>query len=115
RLAGTVNPTAGDGARGDGAPHAPIVVSCVRALMQPTISPEHFARARHTIRRDGRYPLMALMTRWQQIGYEPATLVEQPGQFSRRGGIVDVWSPASDMPVRIEFYGDEIDSIRKFD
>jgi len=38
-----------------------------------------------------------------------------PGQFTRRGGILDVYSPESDRPVRIEFFGDEIETIRKFD
>ena len=42
-------------------------------------------------------------------------LVEMPGQFTRRGGILDVYSPESDRPVRIEFFGDEIETIRKFD
>jgi transcription-repair coupling factor (superfamily II helicase) len=42
-------------------------------------------------------------------------LVEMPGQFTRRGGILDVYSPESDRPIRIEFFGDEIDTIRKFD
>jgi transcription-repair coupling factor (superfamily II helicase) len=42
-------------------------------------------------------------------------LVEMPGQFTRRGGILDVYSPEADRPVRIEFFGDEIETIRKFD
>ena len=42
-------------------------------------------------------------------------LVEMPGQFTRRGGILDVYSPEQDSPVRIEFFGDEIDTIRRFD
>ncbi|MGA8780564.1 MAG: transcription-repair coupling factor, partial [Terracidiphilus sp.] len=42
-------------------------------------------------------------------------LVEMPGQFTRRGGILDVYSPEADRPVRVEFFGDEIETIRKFD
>ena len=42
-------------------------------------------------------------------------LVEMPGQFTRRGGILDVYSPEADRPVRIELFGDEIETIRKFD
>jgi len=49
------------------------------------------------------------------VGYTQMDLVEMPGQFTRRGGILDVYSPESDRPVRIEFFGDEIDTIRKFD
>ncbi|MFP3854656.1 MAG: transcription-repair coupling factor [Anaerolineales bacterium] len=48
-------------------------------------------------------------------GYQPNTVVSQPGQFSRRGGILDLWPPAEDSPVRLEFFGDEIDSMRYFD
>jgi len=67
------------------------------------------------LRRDENRPLGPLLAQWQQIGYEPVTIVDQPGQFSHRGGIVDIWPPATDMPVRLEFFGDEIDSIRFFD
>ena len=42
-------------------------------------------------------------------------LVEMPGQFTRRGGILDIYSPEADRPMRIEFFGDEIETIRKFD
>ncbi len=49
------------------------------------------------------------------LGYEPVTEVEEPGQFSHRGGIVDLFPPTLQRPVRIEFFGDEIESIRTFD
>jgi transcription-repair coupling factor (superfamily II helicase) len=49
------------------------------------------------------------------IGYEYANIVVQSGQFSRRGGILDVWTPGESQPVRIEFFGDEIDTMRSFD
>ncbi len=49
------------------------------------------------------------------IGYERYALVEGPGQFSVRGGLVDVFPPDMDDPVRIEFFGDEVDSVRTFD
>jgi transcription-repair coupling factor (superfamily II helicase) len=93
----------------------PLIVTSVRALMQQTISPDQFRKACMLLRRDESRPLGALMAHWQQIGYEPVTIVDQPGYFSHRGGIVDVWPPAMDMPARIEFFGDEIDSIRLFD
>src|SRR5262249_24962056 len=47
-------------------------------------------------------------------GYQPAEAVELPGEFSRRGGILDVFSPDAEAPYRVEFFGDEIDSIRQF-
>ena len=49
------------------------------------------------------------------LGYEAAAVVEAPGQFSRRGGIVDIWPPNLRKPMRIELFGDEIDSLRTFD
>ncbi|TLM97381.1 hypothetical protein FDZ73_25120, partial [bacterium] len=52
---------------------------------------------------------------WVDLGYEAVDTVLQHGQFSRRGGILDVWTPAEAFPVRIEFFGDEIDTLRQFD
>ena len=49
------------------------------------------------------------------VGYAQVDLVEMPGQFARRGGILDVYSPEADRPIRVDFFGDEIESIRKFD
>ncbi len=49
------------------------------------------------------------------VGYTKVDVVEMPGQVTMRGGIIDVYSPEMDRPVRIDFFGDEIESIRKFD
>ena len=49
------------------------------------------------------------------VGYTRVDVVEMPGQLTIRGGIIDVYSPEQDRPVRIDFFGDEIESIRKFD
>ena len=49
-----------------------------------------------------------------RLGYSVQPLVQEAGEVSRRGGIVDVFPPTSDDPVRIEFWGDEIESIRYF-
>ncbi len=49
------------------------------------------------------------------LGYEPQEPVRIPGQFSRRGGIVDIFASGRDLPVRIELFGDEIESLREFD
>ena len=57
----------------------------------------------------------ALATRLVQCGYARGTLVEGVGQFSVRGGIVDFFSPAHDLPIRVEFFGDEIDAMGFFD
>ena len=49
------------------------------------------------------------------VGYSQVDVVEMPGEFAHRGGLLDVYPPESDRPVRIEFFGDEVESIRKFD
>jgi transcription-repair coupling factor (superfamily II helicase) len=49
------------------------------------------------------------------MGYEHTSIVVSLGQFSRRGGILDIWTPSLDRPVRIELFGDEIDTMRSFD
>src|SRR5260370_24639319 len=49
------------------------------------------------------------------VGYTRVDVVEMPGQVTIRGGIIDIYSPEMDRPVRIDFFGDEIESIRKFD
>ena len=49
------------------------------------------------------------------VGYNQVDVVEMPGEFAHRGGLIDVYPPESDRPVRIELFGDEVESIRKFD
>ncbi len=93
----------------------PVIVASVRALMQQTAPPALFRRGLHTLRRGEMVDLRALLARWLTAGYEHATVVEAPGQFSRRGGILDIWPPNEPWPVRIELWGDELDSLRYFD
>jgi transcription-repair coupling factor (superfamily II helicase) len=57
----------------------------------------------------------ALALRLVELGYSRVPLVEDPGTFAVRGGIVDVWSPAEPLPGRLEFFGDEVESCRRFD
>lgn len=56
-----------------------------------------------------------LLQRLVNLGYEPQEPVRLPGQFSRRGGIVDIYATGRDLPVRIELFGDQVESIRLFD
>src|SRR5205823_14036219 len=60
-------------------------------------------------------PLEDLVQRLQSIGYERREPVEMVGEFSLRGGIFDVFPAEASKPVRVEFFGDEIESIRQFD
>lgn len=93
----------------------PIIVAAARALIQASIPPEHFRDNTITLRVGQRHRMDALISRWLGMGYEPATIVIEPGTFSRRGGILDIFPLASEQPVRVDFFDDEIDSLRSFD
>ncbi len=67
------------------------------------------------IEMDQEYDIAEIRKTLIKMGYERNDLVEAPGQFGTRGGIVDVFPYTEDMPVRVEFFGDEINSIRTFD
>jgi len=85
------------------------------AVAQRTLAPAERRKSLLELKPNTRIALAALMSRLQALGYEHQPLVESPGQMSRRGGIVDVFPPASELPYRLELFGDEIDSMRTFD
>ncbi len=95
--------------------HPPLIVTSARALMQRTLPISRFREGSMVLKPNQRAPLDKLIERWVKIGYEPSGMVTEPGKFSRRGGILDIFPLAADHPIRIEFFGDEIDSIRRFD
>ena len=97
------------------APRAPLVVTSARGLMQMTLPVREMRSALRQIRQGQAFDLGRMTASWVGLGYESAAVVEMPGQFSRRGGIVDVWPPNLRKPVRIELFGDEVDSLRTFD
>ena len=92
-----------------------IVVCSARALTQPVIPPQELAASLYDLEPGDEVDLTALLEHLYNLGYEPVTEVEESGQFSHRGGIVDLFPPTLPRPVRIEFFGDEIESIRTFD
>ena len=75
----------------------------------------YYASLSVTVRRGEELDVEILTAHLASVGYTQMDLVEMPGQFTRRGGILDVYSPEADRPVRVEFFGDEIETIRKFD
>jgi len=93
----------------------PVIVTSARALMQRTLPVNTFRGGLQTLHPGQRWQLDKLLAQWVQLGYESASMVTERGRFSRRGGIVDVFPPALDRPVRIEFFDDEIESLREFD
>jgi transcription-repair coupling factor (superfamily II helicase) len=94
---------------------SPIIIASARALMQKTIPVGEFQAGVHTLRQGQKVSLEKMLVNWISLGYEPATIVEEPGTFSRRGGIIDIFPPHSAWPVRIELFGDEIESLRLFE
>lgn len=95
--------------------HPPVIVTSARALMQRTLPVSAFRKGSMVLEPGQRWRIDQLVSRWVSIGYEPVTMVIEPGTFSRRGGILDIFPPALEHPVRIEFFDDEIDSLRAFD
>ena len=93
----------------------PLIVTSALAVIAKTISQEDFTSACHILTQGMVIDPLSLLRRWQLMGYETEDIVEVPGTMSRRGGIVDVFSPCSQMPARIEFLGNKIESIRLFD
>ena len=92
-----------------------IVVSSARALMQKTLPAKAFRLALRPLHVGSFVQLDELTGRWAKSGYEPVDVVEEPGTFARRGGIVDIWPPNLPYPVRIDLFGDEVDTLRAFD
>jgi transcription-repair coupling factor (superfamily II helicase) len=92
-----------------------IVIAPVESAALRLFGLEYYAALAITLKRGEEVDLEVLTGHLASVGYTQMDLVEMPGQFTRRGGILDVYSPETDRPVRIEFFGDEIDTIRKFD
>ena len=91
------------------------VILSARSLIQRTISPADAAKLGCVLIRDQDFAPELLTERLFAVGYVREEPIVGPGQLSVRGGIVDVWSPDADAPVRIEFFGDTVESIRAFD
>src|ERR1022692_695850 len=92
-----------------------ILIAPVEAAALRLFDRDYYAGLAVSLRRGEEVDVEILTGHLAAVGYTQMDLVEMPGQFTRRGGILDVYSPESDRPVRIEFFGDEIETIRKFD
>jgi transcription-repair coupling factor (superfamily II helicase) len=92
-----------------------ILIAPVEAAALKLFDRDYYAGLAVTLRRGEEVDVEVLTAHLASVGYTQMDLVEMPGQFTRRGGILDVYSPEADRPVRIEFFGDEIETIRKFD
>ncbi len=92
-----------------------ILIAPVESVALRLFNRDYYASLAVTVRRGEEVDVEVLTGHLASVGYTQMDLVEMPGQFTRRGGILDVYSPEADRPVRIEFFGDEIETIRKFD
>jgi transcription-repair coupling factor (superfamily II helicase) len=92
-----------------------ILIAPVESAALRLFDRDYYAGLALTLKRGEEVDVEVLTGHLASVGYTQMDLVEMPGQFTRRGGILDVYSPESDRPVRIEFFGDEIETIRKFD
>ena len=94
---------------------ASIVIVPVEAACMRVFPADYYAQLGRVLRREEEIDMDELTTHLASVGYSPMDIVEMPGQFTRRGGIFDVYSPEADRPVRMELFGDEIESLRKFE
>ena len=99
----------------DDAAQPPIIVTSVTGLMQKTISPELMRSTVHLLRADDKLSIDETLQRWVGMGYTVEALVEEPGSVARRGDIVDIHGPGHSQPVRIDLWGNRIDTVRLFE
>ena len=92
-----------------------VCAASVSGFVQRTLPPAALLKAAFEIKDGGTYPPDEVETALISCGYSRTEQVEGPGQYARRGGILDFFSPHDTEPVRIEFWGDDIDSMAHFE
>lgn len=93
----------------------PLVVASAQALLHRLPSKEAFAAACFSLHPGMDCPPEALARRLTALGYQSVGVVEGPGTFSRRGGILDIFPVGAPWPVRLEFFGNTVETLRQFD
>jgi len=92
-----------------------VVVTSAEAVFEKIVAPDVFSKASVSISNGDTVEIDELKERLVDQEYDPVKFVNQPGEFAHRGGILDVYPYSGEYPVRLEFFGDEVDSIREFD
>ena len=92
-----------------------LVVTSASGLTMKSFGPELLAREYHTVQRGESVSMEMLLGRWVSLGYRTERAVEVLGTVSRRGGILDIFPAGEPLPVRLEFWGDVVESMRTFD
>ena len=92
-----------------------VIVSFPEALAEKVVTRRQLSKNTFDLKIGDTFDMEFIDEAFQEFGFEKVDYVFEPGQYSMRGGIVDVFSFSFDHPYRIEFFGDEVESIRKFD
>ncbi|MGN1253407.1 MAG: transcription-repair coupling factor [Prevotella sp.] len=90
------------------------IVTCPEAVAELVVSQNHFDEQRISLKTSQTIDITDLEHRLRDLGFDEVDYVYEPGQFAVRGSIVDIYSYSSELPYRIDFFGDEIDTIRTF-
>ena len=93
----------------------PIVITYPEAIAEPVPNKEELSATSFQLKTGQEVRLSTIGERLSELGFERVDFVFQPGQYAIRGGILDIYSYSHDNPYRLDFFGDEIDSIREFD
>lgn len=99
----------------DQAKHSPVIVTTIPALMHSVPSPDALEGDKQTLKSGERIDVDALRKWLTESGYHPTSSVQLPGEFAARGGILDIFPPDESLPIRIELFDDEVESLRTFD
>ena len=92
-----------------------VVICPIRGLLEPTIPEKTLKQSLVSFTVGDELDIDALTDKLVNLGFRRVPLVEEVGDFARRGGVIDFFTPGSDAPVRVELFGDEIETIREFD
>ena len=96
-------------------PDTLVVATTAAALLQPVPALEEFARRELTLTRGATLPFQTLLEELRRLDYDCEAVCEAPGHYAVRGGLVDIYPVTAAGPCRVDFFGDEIESIRRFD
>jgi len=97
------------------ADNSKLIVTSVTALLQKTFPPDEIQKRMRRLQRADKINPLDLIEWLEEQGYQPEAQVTQKGEIALRGGILDVWPLTSPWPARLEFFGDELESLRSFD
>lgn len=95
--------------------NCPVIICPVRAMVEPTIPISVLNANRVDIKKGEEVNIEELVAKLLNLGFRSVRLVEEVGDFARRGGLIDMFTPGSEAPVRVEFFGDEVETIRQFE